>query len=187
MNPITHFLVGWSVANIDGLNARERTAVTIAGIIPDVDAAGIVVEKLSLGSEKPLLWWTEYHHVLTHNIGFCILVSAIIFGISQKKWLTMGLAILSFHLHLLGDIIGAKGPEGYQWPIPYFQPFSNSLQVAWEGQWAINAWPNIVITIALMGLSCYLAWKRGFSFIGIISTSADSVFIKALRNRFGRP
>jgi len=187
MNPITHFLVGWSVANIDGLNARERAAVAIAGIIPDVDAAGIVVEKLTLESEKPLLWWTEYHHVLTHNIGFCILVSAIVFSISKKKWLTTGLAILSFHLHLLGDIIGAKGPEGYQWPIPYFQPFSNSLQVAWEGQWAINAWPNIAITIALIGLSCYLAWKRGFSFIGIISTSADNAFIKALRNRFGRP
>ena len=59
-----------------------------------------------------------------------------------KKWLAMGLAALSFHLHLLGDIIGAKGPEGYQWPIPYFQPFSNSLQITWEGQWAINAWPN---------------------------------------------
>lgn len=187
MNPITHFLVGWVVANSSDLNQRERTAVTISGIIPDVDAAGIIVEKLTFSSDKQLLWWTDYHHVITHNIGFCILVSLIVFALSKKRWTAMGLAALSFHLHLLGDILGAKGPEGYQWPIPYLLPFSNSLQVVWAGQWAINAWPNIVITSAFLILSFYLAWKRGFSFIGIISASADKTFIETLRNRFGRP
>lgn len=187
MNPITHFLVGWAVANTADLNHRERVAVTVAGIIPDIDAAGIVAEKLTIESETPLLWWTNYHHVLTHNIGFCLLVCAGVFAASRKKWTAAALAALSFHLHLLGDIIGARGPEGYPWPIPYLLPFSNAWQITWEGQWAINAWPNVVITIALLGTAFYLAWKRGFSFLSILSESADQVLVQTLRNRFGKP
>jgi len=33
MNPITHFLLGWTVANADvSLSRRERAAVTLAGV-----------------------------------------------------------------------------------------------------------------------------------------------------------
>lgn len=187
MNPITHFLAGWAVANVADLNHRERLAVTIAGVIPDIDAAGILVEKLTLESETPLLWWTDYHHVLTHNIGFCIVVCAIVFAVSRKKYTAMGLAALSFHLHLLGDIIGARGPEGYPWPIPYLLPFSNAWQITWEGQWAINAWPNVLITLTLLATAFYFAWKRGFSFLSFLSATADRIFVDTLRNRFGQP
>ena len=187
MSPITHFLVGWIVANSTDLNRRERAAVTLAGISPDIDAAGIIVEKLTLGSDQPLLWWTKYHHVLSHNVGFCMFVSAVVFAVAKKKWTATGIAVLSFHLHLLGDIIGARGPEGFQWPIPYFLPFSNAWQITWQGQWAINAWPNFVITGVLLWASFYLAWKRGYSFIEMISVSADNTFVQTLRNRFGDP
>ncbi len=27
------------------------------------------------------------------------------------------LVLFSFHLHLLGDLVGARGPDGDQWPI----------------------------------------------------------------------
>ena len=54
-------------------------------------------------------------------------------------WLTALLVFISFHLHLLCDLIGARGPDGDQWPIPYLKPFSNSVQLAWHGQWALNA------------------------------------------------
>ena len=70
MSPVTHFLVSWVVANADDSNRKERAAVTLCGIIPDIDAAGIVAEKLTKGADRPLLWWTEYHHVLAHNLGF---------------------------------------------------------------------------------------------------------------------
>lgn len=187
MSPITHFLTGWVVANSADLNPRERAAVTLAGISPDIDAAGIVVEKLTLGSDQPLLWWTKYHHVISHNIGFGLFVSAVVFAVAKKKWTTTGLAVLSFHLHLLGDIIGARGPEGFQWPISYLLPFSNAWQITWQGQWALNAWPNFVITSVLLGVSFYLAWKRGYSFIEMISAPADNAFVRTLRNRFGNP
>ena len=35
-------------------------------------AAGAIVEVLTRESENPLLWWSEYHHVIGHNIGFAV-------------------------------------------------------------------------------------------------------------------
>lgn len=109
------------------------------------------------------------------------------FCLGRSRWFVALLAFLSFHLHLLGDLLGARGPEGYQWPIPYLLPYSNSVQIVWNNQWALNAWPNFVITGLLMTLSFYLAWKRGCSFIGLFSQRADKEFVKALRSRFGVP
>jgi inner membrane protein len=187
MNPVTHFLVGWAVANSNDLNRRERAAVTISGIIPDIDAVGIVAEKFTKGSERPLLWWSEYHHVLTHNLGFALLVAVVVFVVAKKKWMTTSLAFFSFHLHLLGDIIGARGPDGYQWPIPYLLPFSNAWEITWHGQWAINAWPNFVITSVALMITFFLAWKRGYSPLEMVSSSADRAFVKTVRDRFGHP
>ena len=187
MSPVTHFLVGWVVANTADLNRRERAAVTIAGIIPDIDSAGIVVEKLTIGSDRPLLWWTEYHHVISHNVGFAMLVAFVVYLISERKWMATSLALLSFHLHLLGDIVGARGPEGYQWPIPYLLPFSKAWEITWQGQWAINAWPNFVVTGVALAITFFLAWKRGYSPLEMVSSAMDKAFVRTLRARFGEP
>ena len=49
MNPVSHFLLGWVVAGADGrLSRRERGAVTLAGVVPDVDGLGIIAEKTGL-------------------------------------------------------------------------------------------------------------------------------------------
>ena len=187
MNPVTHFFVGWVVANSADLHRRERAAVTIAGVIPDIDSAGIIAEKLTVGSERPLLWWSEYHHVIAHNLGFGLLVAGVVFLVSKRKWMATSLAFLSFHLHLLGDIVGARGPDGYQWPIPYLLPFSKAWQITWQGQWAINAWPNFVVTGIVLMITFYLAWKRGYSPLEMVSVTMDNAFVRTLRTRFGQP
>lgn len=184
MNPITHFLVGWVVANSADLNRKERAAVAISGVIPDIDSVGIIAEKLTLHSDRPHLWWSHYHHVLAHNLGFGLLAALIIFILSNKKITTTSLALLSFHLHLFGDILGGRGPDSYQWPVPYLLPFSNVWEIYWQGQWAINAWQNFLITGIALIITFFLAWKRGFSLIEIFSTTADRAFVETLRNRF---
>ena len=118
MSPITHLLVGWAVANTAPLTARDRALVTIAGVIPDVDGLGLVAEVLTRNAETPLDWWSRYHHVLGHNIGFACLVTAAVALLSVRGRVAALLAFASFHLHLLGDLVGGRGPEGYQWPIP---------------------------------------------------------------------
>jgi hypothetical protein len=184
MSPITHLLVGWVTANAGNLTQRERAAVTIAGVIPDVDGLGIVAEIATRNSSHPLLWWSEYHHVLGHNIGFCLVVTIVGFAVATKRWLTATLVCLSFHLHLLGDLLGARGPDGDQWPIPYLLPFSRAWQWTWSGQWALNSWPNVLVTAAALAATLCLAWKRGFSPLEMISTRADRVFVETLRRRF---
>jgi hypothetical protein len=184
MSPITHFLIGWVTANSANLNRRERAAVAIAGVIPDIDGLGLVAEIATRNSARPLMWWSEYHHVLGHNIGFCLVVTAVGFALATKRWFAAALVCLSFHLHLLCDLIGARGPDGEQWPIPYLSPFSSAWQWTWNGQWALNAWPNLLITVLALGITLHLARKRGYTPLEMVSSRADQTVVEALRRRF---
>jgi inner membrane protein len=185
MSPITHFFVGWVVANsVPSLNQRERAMVTWASVVPDVDGLGIIAEKLTQNSSHPLNWWSEYHHVLGHNLGFALAVTIVAVVLAKRKVATAALVFVSFHLHLVGDLVGARGPDGDQWPIPYLLPFSNHWQLTWSGQWALNAWPNFLITGVLIAGTLLLARRRGFSPLEMFSRRIDGLVVASLRNRF---
>jgi inner membrane protein len=183
MSPATHFLTGWILANSASLSRRERAIVTLAGVAPDVDGLGIVVEYLTRNSNHPLEWFSKYHHSL-HSLPFAVVVAIAAFALATQRFKTAGLAFLSFHIHLLEDLVGSRGPDGYQWPIPYLMPFSRACEFTWHGQWALNAWPNFAITIGLLVVTFYLAWKRGFSPLEIVSIKLDATFVATLRARF---
>lgn len=185
MNPVTHFLGGWAVANTARLERRDRSLVAIAGVAPDADGFGIVAEWLTRDSEHPLYWWSDYHHVFGHNLLFGLVVAGVAFAVAKRRALTAGLTLAAVHLHLVMDILGGRGPDK-DWGIPYLWPLSNSPDIRWSGQWALDAWPNFVITGVLLTLAFYLAWWRGYSFVGIVSARADAAFVGALRRRFPR-
>jgi inner membrane protein len=187
MNPITHLLVSWSVAESARLERRDRAIVTVAGLVPDVDGAGMIVELATRDTAYPLYWWSQYHHLLGHNVGFAALVAALAWGLARRRWIASALALVTFHLHLLGDLIGARGPDGSQWPIPYLFPFSAEPAWVWSGQWELNAWPNVTLSVLLLALTFCLAWKRGYSPVGLLSRRADAKFVGALRDRFPLP
>jgi len=186
MHPLTHFSVGWLVADSDGLDRRDRAIVTIAGVIADLDGIGIVAELATRNTQTPLLWWSKYHHLMGHNLAFGLVCTATAFALAKKRARTAALAFLGFHIHLLCDLAGARGPDGDQWPIPYLIPFSEALQLSWKGQWALNAWPNFLITGVALALVFFLAWKRGYSPLEMISRRADEGFVGVLRNLFPR-
>jgi inner membrane protein len=181
MSPVTHLLTGWMVANFAD-RPRDRALIMLAGVAPDLDGLGIIPEVLTVHTSFPLPWFTEYHHILGHNIGFALAVTIAIY-IWSRSWKVTLLAALSFHLHLLGDVIGARGPDGYSWPIPYLLPFSSAWPWEWSGQWALNAWPNFLITFALLFTTFYLAAKRGFSPLESVSRKADTAFVSTIRAR----
>ncbi len=182
MSPVTHFFTGWVLANCARLEHRDRALVTIAAVIPDIDGLGIIPQVLTATSAHPLMWFTEYHHSL-HTLLFAVVVAAAVFAIARRRWLASVLALLSFHLHLLEDVLGSRGPDGYQWPIPYLKPFS-SVEITWHGQWALNAWPNAATTAVLIFVSLWLARRLGFSFMEIFSRQADDALVRWLRERF---
>lgn len=185
MNPITHFLVGWSLSTrFPGLGRVDRACVAAAGVLPDLDGLGFIAELATRDSENPLLWWTRFHHVLGHNVlaGFSLV--AITPAVS-RRWSVAALAAVSFHLHLVGDLIGARGPDGAQWPIPYLLPFSDVPQWTVPWQWALNAWPNVALTIALLAYAFWYAWARGVSPLEFVSERANAAFVDTLRRRVG--
>jgi len=184
VNPVSHLLTGWVVANTADLTPRDRALVTLAGVLPDIDGLGIIAEILTEQTAFPLLWYSKYHHVLCHNLGFGLLlaVTAILFGI--RRWMTAFLVLVVFHLHLLGDLVGSRGPDGYQWPIPYWTPFSDGWKLMWTGQWELNAWPNVLITALLLAATIYIARRKGCSPLEMVSKRADSAFVSILRRQY---
>src|SRR6185437_13060038 len=93
-------------------------------------------------------------------------------------------ALISFHLHLFGDLIGSRGPDGDAWPIPYLAPFSRSLQLTWHGQWLLNGWQNILITSALLLATFAVALEYGSSPLELVSDGTNKALVSALRRRF---
>ncbi|MGD8258154.1 MAG: metal-dependent hydrolase [Desulfobacterales bacterium] len=187
MSPVTHLLTSWIVANTANLGSRDRILVTLAGVGLDIDALGVIVEVATENTATPLYWWSKYHHILCHNIGFGIFLLLIVALLAVRRWMTVFLSLMAFHIHMLCDLVGSRGPDGYQWPIPYLLPFSKRWQLTWDGQWTLNAWPNILFTGVLLGVTLYLAWRRGFSPLEMISKKADAAFVSTLRRKFGEP
>ena len=187
MNPASHFLISWLTANTVQLTRRERFLITCSGLAPDVDGLGVIGDVLTRNSDKPLQWWGDYHHLLGHNILFGGCLTAAVFLFAKKRKAAALLALISFHLHLFCDLIGSRGPDGYQWPIPYFWPFSDAQQWTWQGQWALNAWPNLLITVTVLAATLHLAWQSGRSPLEFLAHKANAAFVAALRSRFGEP
>lgn len=184
MSPVTHLFTSWLVANFSKkIERRDGWIVVLAGISPDIDGIGIIIELGTRYSDTPKYWFSEYHHSF-HNIGFCMLWIILAVMFSRRKFQTMLLVIVAFHLHILADIVGSRGPDGYQWPIPYLLPFSNSVQLVWDGQWELNAYPNFLITIGELFIMFYLSIKRGYSLLFLVSTRVDQAFVNTLRQRF---
>ncbi len=184
MNPVSHLLTGWVVANKADLNARDRALVTLAGVAPDIDGLGFIAEILTEQTTSPLLWYSKYHHVLCHNLGFGLLLAMTTILLGVRRWMTAFLVLVVFHLHLLGDLVGSRGPDGYQWPIPYLFPFSDRWRLIWTGQWELNAWPNLLITILLLAATIYIAWQKGCSPLEMVSKRADAAFVSILRKQY---
>ena len=126
MTPGTHLLISWSCANATDLSRRDRT---LAGIAPDVDGFGYVADYLRLTNDL----YCHFHHIWGHNIGACLVYLFISLLVAKRKVLATSLAAITFHLHLICDVISGRGPDDYQWPVPYLLPFSDAWNWTWSG------------------------------------------------------
>jgi len=185
MNPITHCFASWVVASACGVkDRRDRVLITISGIVPDIDGFGIVADEVARMFVKPMDLYGEYHHVFAHNIFFGLLLVGVGLLLAKRKMFAASLMFLVFNLHILGDILGSRGPDGEQWEVLYLWPFTNSIKLSWACQWALNAWQNIIITVCLYFIAFHMAWRKGYSPIELISTKVDGAFVAMLRRWF---
>lgn len=179
MNPITHFLISWNTAALAGAAKRDRMLITLGGLLPDIDALGIIVDVVS-PSEDAWRYYHEYHHQLTHNITTAVVGSIAVLLMAKKKLFTALVFFGVFNLHLLCDLVGARGPRaGDIWTVPYLVPFS-SMNLSWQDQWPLNGWQNFAITIIMFVVVFIIAWKKGFSPLELFSAKADKLFVQTV-------
>lgn len=190
MSPITHFIGSWLVAAATTRNPRDRKLVTWAGVLPDCDGLGAVVDvaaALISGKECTFHYYQQYHHLLLHGWPGAIAVSAALALFARERRRVFLLCLVTFHLHLLCDLIGSRGPTiGDLWPICYSEPVFRHPIWIWKGQWRLDGWQNQCIFVVVFALSIWLAVKRGHSFVEAISERADKIFTQVLRKWFGQ-
>ena len=186
MNPITHLLASWSLAEVSDLPARDRAIVSWVGLAPDLDGLGIVPDAVagSIGLGDPALY-ERYHHLLLH--GFCgsVVLSALGAAFSRRKLSVFLLGFAAIHVHFLCDFVGSRGPSPDDiWPIRYLGPFSNALTFSWSGQWPLNAWPNIAFTLGLIAFVFVRAVAANHSPVSLFSARAHTSFVLTVQRRW---
>ncbi|HAT10593.1 MAG TPA: metal-dependent hydrolase [Planctomycetes bacterium] len=186
MHIATHALLSWLCAEAapkDALDRRSRLAITLAGIAPDLDAFGAPVEWWTDGA---LPWFSLYHHKIFHNGLAALAFATIAWLCCRRDWRVFALALVALHLHFLCDIVGSRGPDGYDWPIPYLLPFS-PWEWRWSGQWALNAWQNLVTTYVALFAIAWLGARRGRTPMELIRPSLDARIVSRLKVWFRQP
>lgn len=148
----THLLASWVVSNAVRLTPKERFFCVAAGVLPDLDGLGIFASREA--------YW-EYHHVLGHNLPVGIALSAGL-ALASTQWLrAFAACLLSFHLHLLLDLLGS----GTGWTIAYLwplSPFELSLpEIAWE----FRSWQNYVAFSAFAAATYLIAVNKRRTFL----------------------
>lgn len=192
LSPATHFLLSWSLADIVGLPARQRLVVALAGVAPDLDGLGLVVDLGARALHQPDPgWYGRAHHVLLHGLPGALLiagVAALALPRGAGRWRAAAWAFVAVHLHLLCDLLGSAGPlRGQLWPIAYLSPLSAEPAWAWRGQWLLNGWQNLALSGALLAWVGLRALKLGRSPLEILAPRLHRVFVERLRRAFARP
>ena len=177
MTPGQHFIISWVVANSAELDRRSRICITASGLLPDFDGIGLIVDKLSPYFGIHTSFYAQYHHVLGHNLLLGLLVSIGLASLCRQKYCVFALCLLAFHLHIVCDLAGSMGPDGYHWPIYYLYPFVPSYQLIWSGQWPLNSWINSLIGILFFSLAILQARHRRVTFFELISNRLDNIVI----------
>lgn len=189
LSPITHFLISWLVADQVVETDRDRGLIALAGVAADADGAGALVDVANhvLGRPETSLYEAG-HHWLLHGIFGCILISAVLTPLARARNRVFLASLLTTHLHLVCDLIGSRGPNpGDFWTIFYFGPFTRYGEASWSGQWRLDSWQNVTITLLALLLTFHTAWRWARSPLSLLSSKVNEAVVSALRLRFGQP
>jgi inner membrane protein len=183
MSPVTHLLASWLIAAQATDTPRDCRLVTLAGVLPDLDGLGLLVDLANQALGRQETWYYgRYHHFLLHGI-LGGLALALVLALAGRRHIRVALLALAvFHLHLLCDLVGSRGPSPDDlWPIHYLAPWHNYPMWVWHGQWPLDGWPNRVISVALFAGCLALAVQLGHSVVAVFSRRVDAVVVPVLR------
>lgn len=183
MSPLTHLFGSWIIGAKATDNLRDCRLVALAGILPDADGLGLVLDlaNSALG-RKATHFYANYHHYLLHGAFGAVVLTLLLTCFAKQRWRVAILSLIVFHLHLMCDFIGSRGPSPEDlWPIFYFGPFDKDPMWIWKGQWRLDSWQNKLVFLALFVWAIKLALVRGDSVVGVFNRRADTVVVGVLR------
>jgi hypothetical protein len=115
VSPLGPLQYGWWFAHWGEFSRRERAAIALAGVGADLDGLSLLA-----GGEA----FQRYHHILFHNFGAALAISALaglFFRRRPRVWL---LVTFAFGAHIVEDYV----PVGWD-QLPW-QPFSASVTIS---------------------------------------------------------
>ena len=185
MSPLTHFVGSWLITSATTKNSRDRKLITLAGVAPDLDGLGIAgdfARSIVTGEPNNFHLYQHYHHLLCHGWPGALVICGLLAVFARRRPRTFALCLLTFHLHLLCDLLGSRGPTpGDLWPILYSEPLYRQPMWYWQGQWRLDGWQNQIIFIIVFATSVWRAVRTGNSFVEVFSQKGDAIFVRVLR------
>lgn len=183
MSPITHFLVGWAGLERFQASRRDKALVVLAGLAPDLDGLGILVDFATRALGLPETdYYQSFHRMYGHGLPAAAVIAAVASSLGVRRFWVAFWAFVSVHLHFLCDVLGSRGTTAEDiWGIYYFAPFTTAYEYSWSGQWPLVGWQNMAISAVLLGIVMMRATTMGYSPVGLLSERADAVFVATLR------
>ncbi len=165
--------------------------MAVAGLLPDLDSLGVIADLANGWLGRPATeYYATFHHWLFHGAPGALAIAGLLCWKAKERGKVFLLALVIFHLHLLCDVVGSRGPDPSEgiWPIYYLGPFSQTHGVwIWQDQWLLNGWQNVSLTVLLLCWVFYLAWRYDRSPLQPWAPAAHRGFVSTLRARFGNP
>jgi inner membrane protein len=188
MSPITHLMVGWVGLERIQPTARDKALVVLAGLAPDVDGLGIIVDFATRVLGLPETdYYQAFHRLYGHGLPAALVIAALAGALGTRRRAVAAWAFVSVHLHFLCDLIGSRGNAAEDiWGIYYFAPITRAYAISWSGQWPLVGWQNTAISAVLLAIMMMNAATSGYSPVGWLSERADAAFVATLRGWKGR-
>lgn len=141
-----------------------------------------VAQSLASGQEMSFHYYAKYHHLWCHGWPAAIVFSMTLAYFARDRWRVALGCLVTFHLHLLCDLLGSRGPSlADLWPICYSEPLFRHPIWFWKGQWKLDGWQNQCVFLAVFTLSFWFAVRLGYSFAEVFSKRLDSIFVSVLK------
>ena len=183
MSPVTHFLLGWTALERALPDKRDKALVALAGVAPDLDGLGIVVDFATRQLGLPETdYYQAWHRIYGHGIFPALVIAGVCALLARRRTAVALWSFVAALLHFACDVLGSRGNGAEDlWGIYPLAPFSLSHEVVWSGQWPLIGWQNMAITAALIVAIALRALKTGYSPLVLASARADAAFVATLK------
>jgi len=164
VSPVGHLQFGWWFAHWGEFSRRERAAIALAGVGPDLDGLALLA-----GGEG----FHRYHHILFHNLG-ATLAAALLAGLflwrRPRVWL---LTVFAFAVHVVEDYV-TVGWDQYPWQPFAASPVNLSRLLP---NWLVQGVFQVAAMVFILGVTVWIYLRHRRTPLEIISPALDRLLV----------